>query len=45
MRQIQSSAISGDRKQGLNQTFNHNLVTLGNLLAVEMAKSLPAGIA
>jgi hypothetical protein len=36
LRRIQSSAMSGDRKQDLTQIFNHNLVTFGAVKAAQM---------
>lgn len=36
LRQIQSSAMSGDRKQDLTQIFNHNLVTFGAVKAAQI---------
>jgi hypothetical protein len=39
MRQIQSSNMSADRKQDLNQIFNHNLVTFGAVRASQVVQS------
>jgi len=36
LRQIQSSAMSSDRKQDLTQIFNHNLVTFGAVKAAQI---------
>lgn len=44
LRQIQPSAMSGDRKQDLTQIFNHNLVTFGAVKAAQIVLGeIPSG--